>query len=98
MATILSRTALLEADKRSKFEGQTLFRPCDFAIVNTTLGSMVEPFDLFANRMNDIDIKNYDATEELRMVTDIQYINLDRLNLILGENVHGGYLMPRDGR
>ena len=102
MATILRRTALLEVDSRAVLDGATLHRPCDWAIVQTTLGTMVEPFTLFAKHATGTETQNYDSSEELRRVDEIKTVSLDSyMKLLSGGGdtpLHGGHTWPRTGR
>lgn len=100
--TILDRTVFMEFDNRPVMAGKGVFRPCDFALVKTPLGMMVEPFTMFAALAVDVDIANYDSSEELRRIDRIEFVNLDTYPQILsnfdGIILHGGNLIPRSGR
>lgn len=73
-------------------------RYSDFAMVTTTLGSMVEPF-CFANRIFDYNT-DYDPTDQIARVDDMTGIDLDKEQLLLsgGDHLHGGKLTMRTGR
>jgi len=97
--SILRRTIFIEKDNSRPLEG-TYHRICDFALVSTTLGTMMEPFRPFAKNANGTNIANYDPTDEMSRIDDIQFINLDKHMTLLsggGESIHGG-LTLRTGR
>lgn len=99
MAAILRRTVFMEADKRSVLEGKTFFRPSDWSLVETSIGTMAEPYNAFTRYGISSDAQPYDSEDEMSQVNDIKYVDLDKITSILSPaNVIGGSLMPRTGR
>jgi hypothetical protein len=95
MSIILKRTVFCEAEKSSPL------RFADWARVITPQGTMAEPFTtIFLRNAPDVDIEDYDPTEEMCRVDEIEFTNLDKVsqNLSGGELIHGGDLHPRVGR
>lgn len=100
MATIIRREIFIEVDNRKPSEG-SYHRPCDWALVLTSLGTMAEPFSPFARVCPNTDIQNYDATDEMRRIDEVRFIDLDKHMSVIsggGDQIHGGLLMPRTGR
>lgn len=73
----------------------------DWAIVTTTLGSMVEPFlpNSRTNRGNFID---FDPTDEIARIDSMEAASSDKQQLLLSgggpHHINGGVMMPRVGR
>ena len=92
---ILKRTAFVEVVGG-------VHRFADFARVITPLGTMVEPFIPFQKTSNNGSIQEYDATEEMCRVDDIEQIDSDRLPSLMGDGgspaLHGGNQLSRTGR
>lgn len=94
------RTVLMEIDKRPVHDGATYIRPCDWARVDTSLGTMIEPFpELFVRHVVDTQSAAFDATDEMAKVNGIEFINMDSAQKILsfGE-VHSVNVGIRTGR
>lgn len=87
----------MEIDRRFPLSG-IFHRPHDWAVVTTPLGSMAEPFCMFERHGGGTDIPNTDWTDEMRRVDKIELVDLDKMNTFLGDNVHGGMMLPRSGR
>ena len=97
--SILRRTIFIEKDDRFPSSG-SYHRPCDWALVTTTLGTMVEPFQPFARIANGGNFQDYDATDEISRIDEIKFISLDEHMKMLsggGDPIHGGNIM-RVGR
>ncbi len=90
----------MEMDNRPVMGGAPVLRPCDWAFVETSLGTMVEPFTApFARKGNGAVDTNYNATDEMNMVNEIQYISLDKVTSILSPGgVHSAQVSMRVGR
>lgn len=98
--TIMRREIFMEVDKRKPSDGM-YHRPCDWALVLTSLGTMAEPFHPFSRMCPNTSIQNYDATDDMRRIDEIHFIDLDKHMAMLsggGLPIHGGALMPRTGR
>jgi hypothetical protein len=71
----------------------------DFAIVTTTLGTMIEPF--LPNQRTDFGgYDDFDPTDEVARIDEIRAAPRDKAMLMLsgGEHqLHGGTLNPRTG-
>lgn len=80
----------------------TVYRFAEFARVTTPLGAMVEPFIIGDKVPTSADIQNYDATDEMCRIDDIQFVDLDKIPTMLGDGegpaYHGGTQLPRTGR
>lgn len=87
-------------DNRPVMEGNPVMRPCDWALVNTSLGTMVEPFTApFARKGNGAVGGNYDAMDEMNMINEIQFISLDKVKSLLSTGeVHSSQVSMRVGR
>lgn len=73
----------------------------DWALVNHTLGMMMEPFCYTGVKWelnSPGSLQNYDPEESMHRIDTIQFYSLDRNLHILGDAVIGGTLMPRIGR
>lgn len=97
MSGILRRTAFMEVDKRSPGDG-TFHRPHDWARVTTGIGTMAEPFCMFTRHVVSVGNQQTDWTEPMSRVDDIELIDFDKNQSLVGDNVHGGILIPRTGR
>jgi hypothetical protein len=71
-------------------------RPRDWAVVQTALGPMAEPFNLFERHVYNAGLANFDSTEPQCMVNDVVFTERDDKQLI-GDTVHGGCMTPRVG-
>ena len=72
----------------------------DWALVTTTLGTMVEPFDLSKHQIDTPAIE-YDPTDEISRVDEIRAADIDQSLLILSggdTQLNGGTLIPRVGK
>jgi hypothetical protein len=77
-----------------------LIRFADWALTTSSLGAMAEPFPGGSVGIGDMGL-NFDATEDLSLISDIHFINADQLSERLsggGPAWCGGNLMPRVGR
>lgn len=93
MAAIHKRTVFFEIDSNG------VHRLCDWARVTTNIGTMLEPrTDLFSRCVPGVQFNDADMADEMTMVTGIEGISMDREKYILGDAIHGGYVLPRDGR
>lgn len=73
----------------------------DWASVTTTIGSMVEPFVVNARVSKETPIIEFDPTDEIARIDEIKGRTIDKSLLVLSGGdyqLHGGYMMPRDGR
>ena len=73
----------------------------NWAVVTTTLGTMVEPY--FPNTLRGLgdSIPDYDPDDIMSKVTGFRQINIDKEMIELSGGTHslnGGYLSPRLGR
>lgn len=88
--------------KRSVFYDDTngIVRFWDWAIVNTSLGTMVEPF--LPNERHKIDgVSEFDPTDIISRIDDIRASSVDTQYKTLsgGEHaLHGGYQLPRNNQ
>ncbi len=91
--SIQRRTAFYE-------ESGGVFRFLDWALTQTTLGMMAEPFNA-NNRYGMSPAIQFDPTDEIVRMDNISRIDFDKSLLLLSggsEQIHGGALIPRDGR
>ena len=92
---ILKRTAFVEVSGGVQ-------RFADFARVITPLGTMVEPFLAGQKVGNNDSIQQYDATDEMCRIDDIEQIDSDKLPSQMGDGgspaLHGGNQLSRTGR
>ena len=95
--SIVRRTAFIEVDTRFPDLGN-YHRPHDWALVTTTIGTMAEPFNMFQKNVVGVQPRDLDYTDEIARIDEIQQFNLDKGMQIIGDRVHGGYLMSRTGR
>ena len=92
-SAVLQRVAFVERTK----DGYIRF--ADWALATTRLGVMAEPFP-GRGYFGEKGVA-FDATDDLALISEIQQINSDMLPTMLsggGPVLHGGNLMPRDGR
>lgn len=78
-----------------------ILRFSDWAAVKTPIGYMVEPgFVINNRRAAGEDITNFDPTDEMNRIDDIQIIDMLQEQLVLsgGQHLHGGTHMPRVGK
>lgn len=104
MAGILHRTVFAEFTKDA--EGKKYLRFADWALVQTGLGLMAEPFH--ANqRIGAQGWANQTATDfedQISMINAIEFVNMDTLPTMLsggsgnGPVLHNGNQLPRLGR
>jgi hypothetical protein len=93
-STVFQRVVFVERTKDG------FIRFSDWALSTTTLGAMAEPFAVGGVGIGDNGL-NFDATEDLSLVSDILYVNSDLIPTMLsggGAVWVGGNLMPRTGR
>lgn len=92
MSTILKRTIFADTDIG-------FYRFHDWALVLTSLGAMMEPFCEVGARGGNNEI---DWEEDMQRVDEIQPLSMDSYGTAFfggeGTVIHGGTLMPRDGR
>ena len=72
----------------------------DWAQVNTTLGTMVEVFNINQHKASHVQLRDYDPTDEIARIDSIKRISLHREKLILSggaQVLHGGIAQPRIG-
>lgn len=72
----------------------------DFALVQTSLGAMVEPFVPGSPKPPDSDVENFDPTDEIARIDSISAKPRDiEKRFLFGEeqSLHGGDLRPRVG-
>ena len=95
MSDIRKRVALYEVSG-----GKVRFQ--DWALVNTALGTMVEPFNANNRFSVDTQIPDFDFTDAGSKIDELKEINADTFLSMLavgGANqIHGGNLLPRVGR
>jgi len=92
---ILKRTVFVEV-------AGGVHRFADFARVVTPLGTMVEPFMPGEKVSNNTGIQEYDATDEMCRIDNIEQVDSDKLPSMLGDGLqpplHGGLQLSRTGR
>lgn len=90
----------MEADTRPVNGGATYLRPLDWARVDTSIGTMIEPFSTpFARHNVGTQSSAYNATDEASMVNAIEYIDMDKAVTILSSGgVHSANVGLRTGR
>jgi len=82
-----------------KDNGIVYYRPVHWARVNTSLGTMLEPFLWPQIGFAMGTLTQVDHEDEIMMVNQVEIINLDKVTSILGDNTHGYYtLESRVGR
>ena len=72
----------------------------DWALVKTTLGTMVEVFNINQRNVTSVQLRDFDPTDEIARIDSIKRISLHREKLILSggtQVLHGGIMQPRDG-
>lgn len=94
MATISRRTVFYEVGSGGEF------RFHDWAVVNTSLGMMMEPRVVINPIMQDGNSGGTrDAADEITRIDAIQPMSLDRVSTLMSDNpITGGYLFSRSGR
>lgn len=73
----------------------------DWAVVETGLGQMVEPFQVNMRRSINVDQQDYDPEDMIARVDGMERISHGHNRLILGHgdpSLHGGVLIPRAGQ
>jgi hypothetical protein len=101
MSGILKRVVLMEMDTSDLGGGKQspVIRPTGYALVTTSQGTGVEYFNWPQVRP---DGQGYDPADEVAMVNEIRFVNMDELGRLLSSdespNLHGGYTNPRTGR
>lgn len=103
MPGITHRTVFAEFTK--DVDGKRFMRFADWALVQTGLGLMAEPFH--ANQRTGAagwaNQTAFDAEDQISMINAIEFVNLDTLpNMLSGGRgqrvLHGGHQLPRVGR
>ena len=72
----------------------------DWAMVNTTLGTMVQGFNINQRKAPNVQLRDFDPTDEIARIDSIKRISMHREKLILSggsQVLHGGIMQPRDG-
>lgn len=95
---ILRRTIFFD---NSNKKGEKYHRLWDWAIVTTTLGTMMEPFNLLKYPHQTCLAQNWDPEDEMARVDHVEFQPYDPTILSNGETAiptMGGIMMPRDGR
>jgi hypothetical protein len=80
------------------FDGGSVVRFWDWAMVTTTIGAMFEPFVVNARRVPTLTDIVFDPTDEINRIDYIEERSIDKEKLTLGDYVHGGYQLSREGR
>ena len=90
--SILNRTVFYDFTN-----GQVRF--WDWASVTTTLGSMAEPF-LPNDRHGFAQFRNFDPADEIAVINEVRAcpVDIQQQTLSGGYHLHGGPLVPRNGR
>jgi len=93
----------MSIQKRTVFYDNTggIARFWDWALVTTTLGTMAEPFQPNARYAAQTEFGQFDPTDMIARIDDIQISSVDTQLQTLSGGVHalnGGALNPRDGR
>lgn len=74
----------------------------DFALVSTTLGTMVEPFQPNARLSLGTAIQNFDPEDDCSRIDEMRPANIHTHTLLLSgggtQALHGGTAMPRVGK
>lgn len=76
-------------------------RFADWALVNTTLGTMAEPFMPNQRHLIDFDAWDFDPADECARIDEIKQQSIDTLNYALSGGDHilnGGNTNPRGDR
>ena len=94
---IIRRTALYE---NLRVNGENYILPYDWALTITTLGMCAEPFTIGARARvgGGPDYPALVRNEEMTMINEFQMVDSTKPYALLGENVHGGNMVPRSGR
>lgn len=96
MSGISHRKIYVDVDRRHTGE-RGLIRFLEWAHVRTDLGSMAEPHTL-GNIAHSTPLREYDPTDMIARIDGIRHVDKGDITTIFGENVHGGTLMPLNGR
>jgi hypothetical protein len=94
MSTVLKRTVFYDNTKN-------VVRFWDWALVTTTIGTMVEPFNVNMRWIPGAQQQNFDPEDEATRIDEMVCASIDKQQLILsGGNsyLHGGYVQPHVGR
>jgi hypothetical protein len=78
-----------------------IVRPHDFNLVMTEIGACMEPnFGILVRGIEtpSTTAKTFESDDQISRVDEIKPFSLDKQKLILGEQVHGGTIIPRTGR
>ncbi|KKM96312.1 hypothetical protein LCGC14_1179430 [marine sediment metagenome] len=72
----------------------------DWAMVTTTLGSMVEPFIVGQKYAINDDILDFDPADEINRIDSIRIMDLNKEQVVLSTDphLHGGSTIPSTGR
>lgn len=93
----------MSIQKRTVFFDDTggFVRFWDWALVTTTLGTMAEPFLPNGRHLVGADFGQFDPTDLVSRIDEIKVSSVDTQLLTLSggaHQLHGGSLLPRDGR
>ncbi len=94
-STVLKRTIFVERDKDGYFRFQ------DWALSLTTLGAMAEPFSPDLRAETGSPETDFDPTDDIALITDIQQVDSNLLPTLLsggGAVTMGGVTRCRTGR
>ena len=90
--------------RRTVFYGDSsggMVRFLPFAMVETTAGTMVEPFEVNQVHSPSVSYESYDPTDEVNRVDSVERIDLRDYSRLLsyGQDtvLHGGEIRPRAG-
>ena len=80
-------------------QAEGLVRFWDWAHTTTTLGTMVEPFQLNTRHANSTPFSNFDPTDDMSRVDEMHRRRIGEEQIVLGgpHHLHGGAMMPRVG-
>ncbi len=102
MSGILKRTALAEVKDAGGLDYIKFF---DWNVCITELGTMFEPSPINQRYPKDTarngtagDLPEHDPEDMMSMINKIQFIDTDKHQTLMGNEVHGGLIMPRIGR
>lgn len=93
----------MSIQKRTVFYDETngIARFWDWALTTTTIGTMAEPFMPNARYLVGAEFGTFDPTDEISRIDEIRSSSVDGQLLTLSggqHQLHGGYLLPREGR
>ena len=94
MSGILKRVALAEHKNGG---GLGYIKFWDWSMVITSVGTAWEPSPV-NQRFSNVMGATYEMEDQIAMINEIQFINIDAVRNLMGENVHGGLIYPRTGR